>query len=198
LLQFVGATALTMNGGGSMEYVEEQNRQFQNEIERAKRIVWTTKGLRHEDGTSFNEGDVAESVDDFCSSSTNGMDSSEATDTVGEEGPQKEVDSSEIVDPNEVRNILQRCHLIVGFHPDQAAGDIVDYALATNIPYCIVPCCVYSDAFASRRLHDGTKVTSYEHFVKWLCEKDPLAKMATLDIDGKNIVIYSLPKSKDT
>jgi len=199
LLQFMGATTLTMNGE-SMEYLEEKNRQFQNEIERAKRIVWTTKGLQHEDGTSFNEGAVAESVDDYCSPSTNVTDASETKGSQldGEVCAEEEVDTSEIVDPNEVRDILQRCHLIVGFHPDQAAGDIVDYALATNIPYCIVPCCVYSDTFASRRLHDGTKVTSYDHFVKWLCEKDPLAKMAKLDMDGKNIVIYSLPKSKDT
>ena len=102
--------------------------------------------------------------------------------------------SSEIVDPADARDLLQRCQLVVGFHPDQAAGDIVDFAVARNLPWCVVPCCVYSETFTQRKLKDGTNVKSYDHLVKWLCEKDQRARIATLDLEGKNTVVYTLPK----
>ena len=105
-------------------------------------------------------------------------------------------DASDIVDPAEARDIVRRCHLVVGLHPDQAAGDIIDFAMAMGVPYCIVPCCVYSDTFAQRKLRDGTKVRTFDHLVEWLCEKDPRAKTATLDLEGKNTVVYTLPGSK--
>ncbi|KAL7457808.1 hypothetical protein ACHAWC_009348 [Mediolabrus comicus] len=83
--------------------------------------------------------------------------------------------------------------LTVGLHCDQAAGEIVEFASALNIPWCIVPCCVYSEIFSCRKLRNGTRVKTYEHLVQWLCERDDRAKVATLDIEGKNKVVYTLP-----
>ena len=155
--------------------IERTNQQFASDLDRAKRIVWTTKGLQHEDGVSYNEEEKGETK-------------STANSTIGESG------EFEIVDPSEARNILKRCHLIVGFHPDQAAGEIVDFAISENIPWCIVPCCVYSDTFTKRKLKDGSKVKTYDNLVQWLLEKDPRAKVDTLELEGKNQVVYMLPE----
>ena len=163
--------------------IEKTDEQLQMEMERAKSTVWTTKGLHEcEDMTSDNEEVEGEDGTIIQSDSTAEGRESEGTIT------------SEIVDPADARDFLQRCHLVVGFHPDQAAGDIVDFAVARNIPWCMVPCCVYSETFTQRKLKDGTNVKSYDHLVKWLCEKDQRARIATLDLEGKNTVVYTLPK----
>ena len=147
------------------------------EIEKAKSIVWTTKGLQHEDGTDYNE-----SSDETTSNEANAK-------TVHDY-------STEVQDATIIRQMLRNCNLIIGFHPDQAAGEIVEYAIANNIPWCIVPCCVYSQCFTKRRLKDGTHVKTYDQLVSWLCERDPRALVATLDVEGKNQVIYTLPDEK--
>ncbi|KAL3782701.1 hypothetical protein HJC23_012220 [Cyclotella cryptica] len=150
---------------------------LKEEIVRARRIVWTTKGLQHEDGSKYNEEIVPNRSDpaDTAKCIIN-------------------VNSFEIESPSHVRDILQNCKLIIGFHPDQAAGDIAEFAIAQNIPYCIVPCCVYFDCFPKRKLQNGIAVKTYDQLVDWLCEKDPRARIATLDVEGKNKVVYTLPR----
>jgi hypothetical protein len=160
--------------------LDSKNAWLDSEIERAKRIVWTTKGLQHEDGSDYNEvADQAALLD-----ATTNDNSANAT---------IKNNSTEITDEIIARTKLKTCHLLIGLHPDQAAGDIVDYALSKNIPYCIVPCCVYSQLFTKRKLKDGTVVTTYDQLIDWLCEKDDRARVATLDLEGKNKVVYSLP-----
>eukprot|EP00571_Detonula_confervacea_P015906 CAMPEP_0172302942 /NCGR_PEP_ID=MMETSP1058-20130122/4580_1 /TAXON_ID=83371 /ORGANISM="Detonula confervacea, Strain CCMP 353" /LENGTH=441 /DNA_ID=CAMNT_0013013611 /DNA_START=86 /DNA_END=1411 /DNA_ORIENTATION=- len=166
--------------------IERTNVQFGNEMERAKRIVWTAKGLQHEDGASYNEENAHDG--DSTAAQQSGSD---RKDSINNE--ETNTKSETIVDPTEARSILQKCHLMVGFHPDQAAGEIIEFAMTQNIPWCIVPCCVYSNTFSQRKLKDGTKVTSYDHLVRWLCERDPRARTATLDLEGKNTVVYTLP-----
>jgi hypothetical protein len=53
-----------------------------------------------------------------------------------------------------ILNILSsgRIKLIVGFHPDQATEPCIDLAKILNIPFCIVPCCVFPSEFPNRRL----------------------------------------------
>jgi hypothetical protein len=160
--------------------LDSKNAWLDSEIERAKRIVWTTKGLQHEDGSDYNEvADQAALLD-----ATTNDNSANAT---------IKSNSTEITDAAIARKKLKRCSLLIGLHPDQAAGDIVDYALSKNIPYCRVPCCVYSQLFTKRKLKDGTVVTTYDQLIDWLCEKDDRARVATLDLEGKNKVVYSLP-----
>jgi hypothetical protein len=64
--------------------------------------------------------------------------------------------------------------------------------LARDIPFAIVPCCVYSQLFPKRKLKNGTQVTSYENFLIYLQEKDERIKSEILDFEGKNIVLYKL------
>ncbi|KAL7555001.1 hypothetical protein ACHAWF_018607 [Thalassiosira exigua] len=170
---FGSASFLEFVAAKEGKVVETTNQLMTSELERAKFIEWTTKGLQHENAESFEDEGDDESID-VCRTG---------------EG----INSSEQVDPAEIRNILQRCHLLVGFHPDQAAGDIVEFAMAMRIPWAVVPCCVYSDSFPQRKLRDGTNVTSYDQLIKWLCEKDPRARCARLDVEGKNTVVYTFP-----
>ena len=171
---FDGASFEDFARATGREDVDRTDDLYRRWIDRARRITWTTKGLRHEDGTSYDKegggGGGGGETEERTTTETTGID-----------------------DPAEARDIVRRCHLVVGLHPDQAAGDIIEFAMAMGVPYCIVPCCVYSDTFAQRKLRDGTKVRTFDHLVEWLCEKDPRAKTAILDLEGKNTVIYTLP-----
>lgn len=102
---------------------------------------------------------------------------------------------SELEDINTIINILRNASAVVGMHADQATGAIVDLALALNVPFAVVPCCVYAKLFPERRLKDGTEVTDYNTLIQYLVEKDPEnIRVTTLDFEGKNKVVYSLPK----
>lgn len=171
-----GEACLDFMNATSKEDISRANEWYQNQLFRAKEISWTRKGLtQHEDGTSYNEEEEVTNNNETIS-----LETLESTD-------------SEISSAQEARRLLQRSHLIVGLHCDQAAGEIVDFAMAKKIPWCVVPCCTYSEMFSCRKLRDGTRVTSYEHLVQWLQERDPRAKVATLDMEGKNKVVYTLP-----
>jgi len=63
---------------------------------------------------------------------------------------------------------LEDVSLIVGMHPDQATEPIVDFALSMNIPFAVVPCCVYSREFPHRRRADGARVTTYDDLIEYL------------------------------
>jgi hypothetical protein len=80
---------------------------------------------------------------------------------------------------------------LVGLHPDQCTEDIVDAALAHDKPFAVVPCCVYPDLFAKRKLKkDGRDVRTYDDFLAYLMEKDDRIKQIALPFAGKNICIY--------
>ncbi|KAJ1479043.1 hypothetical protein T484DRAFT_1959718, partial [Baffinella frigidus] len=86
--------------------------------------------------------------------------------------------------------ILRECSVVVGLHPDQAAGPMVDFALASGKPFACVPCCVYSQQFTRRRLASGKAVSSYADLVRFLREKHPAIQQSALDIEGKNLVLW--------
>uniref|UniRef100_A0A6B2LG12 Uncharacterized protein n=1 Tax=Arcella intermedia TaxID=1963864 RepID=A0A6B2LG12_9EUKA len=89
---------------------------------------------------------------------------------------------------------ISGCSIVVGMHPDQAAGAIIDYCLAVGKPFAITPCCVYADQFPKRKLKDGTPVRTDQHFLQYLIEKDPQNILQdTLAFEGKNVVLYSNP-----
>ncbi|KAL3783698.1 hypothetical protein ACHAW5_005183 [Stephanodiscus triporus] len=202
--------------------IERTDELYRLGIERASRIAWTTGGLRHGDGRSSSHDN-----------------NDEGGETVMQEGTEIGNDGiimrcpSEILDPGEARQIVRRCHLVVGLHPDQAAGEIIEFALAmrrkrgndvggasnppgverrnarifwADTPPSLPRRSVFgpargtvklinspTDAFPKRKLRDGTRVRTYDHLVEWLREKDPRARTATLDLEGKNTVVYSLP-----
>jgi len=102
-------------------------------------------------------------------------------------------------DAAEVFSTLAECSAVVGMHPDGATEAIVDFALATDKIFAVVPCCVYSTAFPSRRGPGGRPVTSYDAFVEFLVQKAPdRIAVATLPFEGKNKVVFSIPRSQLT
>ena len=73
------------------------------------------------------------------------------------------------------------------------ALELTWWAGRRNKGFAIVPCCVYHKQFPRRRL-DGAPVTTYQQFVAYLTAKAPYRiKTATLDFEGKNLVLYALP-----
>lgn len=96
---------------------------------------------------------------------------------------------------HEVRDTLLQCSLLVGLHPDQAVGAIVDFALTFNKPFAVLPCCVYSKHFPKRHLPGPPRkqVTSYEDLCQWICNKNPDIQRTELPIEGKNVLLYWIP-----
>ncbi|ELR20699.1 uncharacterized protein ACA1_054450 [Acanthamoeba castellanii str. Neff] len=91
------------------------------------------------------------------------------------------------------RTILRDCSAVVGLHSDQATEPIVDFALAHNKCFAVVPCCVFPSQFPDRRLKDGRRVVVPEEFIRYLMEKDARIKVDYLEMAGRNKVVYMLP-----
>jgi hypothetical protein len=173
---------------------------YQSQRARAATTRWTTKGLQHEDDDTAGGGDPeagCEGNGDGASACDAGGGSAEVNQCMlqrASKGAAK-VAPGEVGDAAAAKTLLSRTRLVCGLHPDQAAGEIAAFADRLGLPWCIVPCCVYSKTFTKRRLQDGTHVKSHSQLIKWLCENYPRARVATLDFEGKNQVVYCLPTS---
>jgi len=103
-------------------------------------------------------------------------------------------------------NLLANCNAIVALHPDEATGSIVETAVANEIPFLAVPCCVFSRLFPERTKpivgrEDGsgseggesnsTTVSTYYDLVDWLVAKHPDIKVTRLPFDGANIAVWA-------
>lgn len=94
-------------------------------------------------------------------------------------------------DKKRLQILLKDCSLVVGLHPDQATEFIVDYCLATETPFVIVPCCVFpNSALFKHRKH----VKAFDDFVRYLKAKDERIKEATLTFPGRNVVLFFSPE----
>jgi len=153
---------------------------FQSERQRALTMLWTEKGL--------HEGEAGEADD--CGEGEANATSHNSTDSGVEGGcglVVREVDGFD-----EATKIVRDCSIVLGMHPDQAAGSAVQYAIRAGKPFAVVPCCVYSSEFPSRKLPDGSPVRTYNDLVAWLVSlARGRAKVATLDFEGKNKVVYA-------
>ena len=88
---------------------------------------------------------------------------------------------------------LTECALFVGMHPDQPTELIIDCAFELNIPFCVVPCCVYPSMFPNRRISTGQGVKRYKSFIQYLLEKNDRIQSKKLDFQGRNVVLYWFP-----
>ena len=75
-------------------------------------------------------------------------------------------------------------------HPDQAVESIVDAALALNVSFFVMPCCVHSREFPDRVLRSGESVRSYDQLLGYLEEKAEGIKREVLGFEGRNVCIY--------
>jgi hypothetical protein len=89
------------------------------------------------------------------------------------------------------------CSVLVGLHPDQATDPIMDIGFALNLPWVIVPCCVFPSLFTQRQLQpSGRVVRTYDDLCEYILQRDPGVKEATLPFRGRNRVFYWHPPSK--
>lgn len=85
---------------------------------------------------------------------------------------------------------ITECSIIVGLHPDQASGVMIDLAILLQKPFVIIPCCVYGKQFPKRKLLDGTRVRTESQLVQWLQEKHPNIKRSIVPFEGKNTILW--------
>eukprot|EP00930_Biecheleria_cincta_P009040 TRINITY_DN110668_c0_g1_i1.p1 TRINITY_DN110668_c0_g1~~TRINITY_DN110668_c0_g1_i1.p1 ORF type:complete len:453 (+),score=64.37 TRINITY_DN110668_c0_g1_i1:114-1472(+) len=89
------------------------------------------------------------------------------------------------------KDVLSKCQVIVGLHPDQATGGVLELAGMLGRPFAVVPCCTFADDFPGRLLEDGRAVRTYDDLVQWLqFQGGPTAKKDFLQFVGKNLVVY--------
>lgn len=128
---------------------------------------------------------------------------------IGSTRPNHQNASGQVTSPlhEDQHELINSRLLLLGLHPDECTEDIVDVALKYNLPFAIVPCCVFPDLFPSRQLTSTKKnktntetfgqsekeylpVRNYSEFLHYLMGKSEKFSMATLPFEGKNIVIY--------
>ena len=82
--------------------------------------------------------------------------------------------------------------LVIGLHPDQATEPLVDCSLKLQIPFAVIPCCVFSHENPHRLLKNGLVPNTYETFCEFLLQKANANVLLTehLAFQGRNKVIY--------
>ena len=105
-------------------------------------------------------------------------------------------------DPKEAWSILNNVSLVVGFHSDQATDACLDFALQRRLPFCIVPCCVFTATFPHRKTIHNKPVSTYQDYVQYLRRKHGKMRVATLPFHSaakgngaglaRNTVLYML------
>jgi len=88
--------------------------------------------------------------------------------------------------------LVKGCSAIIALHPDEATDAIVDLAVQRQIPFVIVPCCVFFRLFPNRRNRITNKpVSTYTELVEYLMAKHQSIQRATLPFEGANIALWS-------
>jgi hypothetical protein len=162
----------------------------------AEKVKWGAQGLRqHECEHNGGEQESQEEEEEEEEQEEGGS-------VVNEGGSIPFLPARCITSASDAVKLLQKCSIIVGMHPDQAAEAIVDFAITHNKPFACVPCCVYGAEFPGRKLADGRPVRNYDDLVELLRTKvDPPVdgeasyriEVAELPFEGKNTVVFGGP-----
>jgi hypothetical protein len=75
------------------------------------------------------------------------------------------------VDDIDYNELISNASILIGMHSDQATECIIDTALKLNLPFAVVPCCIFSNLFPGRKIN-GRDVCTYQDFVEYLQAKD--------------------------
>mmetsp|Transcript_96047 Transcript_96047/g.299104 ORF Transcript_96047/g.299104 Transcript_96047/m.299104 type:complete len:413 (+) Transcript_96047:107-1345(+) len=89
--------------------------------------------------------------------------------------------------------VLAGAGIVVGMHPDQATGGAVELACEFELPFAVVPCCIFSDEFPDRMLGSGPDarcVRTHDDLVAWLQLCSPGSEKDFLNFRGKNCVVF--------
>lgn len=80
---------------------------------------------------------------------------------------------------------------IVALHPDEATDSVVQVAVQHQIPFVVVPCCVFYRLFPHRRRSNGESVSTRSDLLEFLQDKDPSIQRTTLPFPGSNTILWS-------
>lgn len=81
--------------------------------------------------------------------------------------------------------------VVVGLHPDQATGGVIELAKELGRPFAVVPCCTFADEFPERHL-EQRPVRTYADLIEWLqVTAGPATRKDFLRFFGKNLVLFS-------
>lgn len=99
-----------------------------------------------------------------------------------------------VVDHSSWADICARASVVVGLHPDQATGGVMELAQAIGRPFAVVPCCTFADDFPERQLADSKPVRTYTDLIDWLQQVGgPTTRKDFLPFVGKNLVVFQPP-----
>ena len=94
--------------------------------------------------------------------------------------------------------MLAQCSAILALHPDEATDAVVDLAVKQQIPFFIVPCCVFFRLFHHRRMPGSSQpVSTYNELLDYLQAKHISIKRVELPFEGANILLWSSFKAED-
>jgi hypothetical protein len=167
--------------------------EWEAQRERAAATRWTKKGLVGAEAEAGTEGKGVEGVASAacgcgCDAGEQGHGGGESDDDEGgcDDHPQL------VRSLDEAREILGGVSLVVSMHGDAAVDHALEFALAQGIPFCLVPCCVYSELSPWRN-----HVNTYDQLLAHLEERARRAGVnvarTTLNFEGKNQAIFAVP-----
>jgi hypothetical protein len=88
-------------------------------------------------------------------------------------------------------DVVKKAPAIVALHPDEATDAIVDAAVKWQIPFVIVPCCVFFRLFPHRQKANLEPVSTYQDLLEYLKAKHPSIQQTKLPFEGANAVLWS-------
>lgn len=102
------------------------------------------------------------------------------------------------INTNDILPLLKNCSFVVGLHPDQATGAIVEFAVKYKKPFLVVPCCVFSHLFPNRfisnDLHNEKRrqAKTKKELIDWCISLDPEnIKITELPFQGSNVAVWA-------
>ena len=92
-----------------------------------------------------------------------------------------------------VAELIRTCSAVVGLHPDQATGAIVDCGLVMNKPWAVVPCCVFPSRYPHRLDQSGKTARTTGQLVEHLMGRAAGTRRCTLPCEGASDAVWWKP-----
>ena len=96
--------------------------------------------------------------------------------------------------PPPSRSSIRDCSALVGLHPDQATGAIVDCGLVMGKPWAVVPCCVFPSRYPNRLDASGRVARTTEALVEHIAGRALGTRRERLPCDGANEAVWWRPE----
>ena len=101
------------------------------------------------------------------------------------------------IDTQKFLSFVNQSQVVLGLHPDEATESIVDWAIAHQRGFCIVPCCVFARLFPDRHLSDSStasgfrQVRTHQDLCTYLLRKHKGIRCTELSFEGMNKCLWA-------